>query len=326
MESAVILLVILTFICLTLAFYFYVSRDLEIYRRRVDQRLQKLVTERGAATVSKRDIQEIKQELLSEAPLIHQILLRFEVFNELQSIMRQADLAEITVYRFVMLSLIGGFVVGSIVGAFGRSLFVMLGATILASLVPLLFVLNRRRKRFKRFLEQLPDAIEMLIRSLQAGHSFSAGLQAVATEMPDPVAREFGKAYEEQNLGLSMKVALENLAERVPIMDLKLCVTAILIQREVGGNLTEVLSNISHTIRDRFRIQGEIRVKTAQARLSGLIVSALPFILFFWINVANPKYLETLYRHQMGIYILGTGIVMQLIGWLIIRKIVRIEV
>lgn len=325
METIVVLLVLLTFICLTLAFYFYVSRDLELYQRKVDQRLQKLMTERGATTISKRDIQEIKQELLSEAPLIHQVLLRFEVFNDLQSVLRQADYSDITVYRFVILSLIAGFSIGIITGTLGRSVFVMLVTTIIVSLLPFLFVLNRRRKRFKQFLEQLPDAIEMMIRSLQAGHSFSAGLQAVATEMPDPVAREFGKAYEEQNLGLSVKVALENLAERVPIMDLKLCVTAILIQREVGGNLTEVLANISHTIRDRFRIQGEIRVKTAQARLSGYIVSALPFILFFWINVANPKYLESLYRHPMGVYILGTGIVMQVIGWLIIRRIVRIE-
>lgn len=326
MESIVIILIFLTFICLTLAFYFYVSRDLEIYRRRVDERLQKLISERGATTVSKRDIQEIKQELLSDAPFIHQILLRFEVFNELQALLRQADFTKITVYRFVMISLIAGFIVGSIIGGLGRSLFVMLVTTVIVSTLPFLFVINRRRKRFKLFLEQLPDAIEMMIRSLQAGHSFSSALQAVATEMPDPVAREFGKAYEEQNLGLSMKVALENLAERVPIMDLKLCITAILIQREVGGNLTEVLANISHTIRDRFRIQGEIRVKTAQARLSGYIVSALPFILFFWINVANPKYLESLYNHPAGAYILGAGVLMQVIGWLIIRRIVKIEI
>ncbi len=326
MEIAVIIFIVLTFICLTLAFYFYVSRDLEKYQRRVEERLQRLIDERGAATVSKRDIQEIKQELLSEAPKIHQLLLRFEIFSELQAILRQADFTRITVYRFVVISLIIGFVVGTIPGLYARSLFVMFVTTVMVSLFPLFFVLSRRRKRFKLFTEQLPDAIEMMIRSLQAGHSFSSALQAIATEMPDPVAREFGKAYEEQNLGLSMKVALENLAERLPIMDLKLCVTAILIQREVGGNLTEVLSNISHTIRDRFRIQGEIRVKTAQARLSGYIVSALPFILFFWINVANPKYLESLYNHPMGYYILGAGVMMQFIGWLIISRVVKIEV
>lgn len=325
MELTVIIFTLLTVTFLALAFYFYISRDLEKYQRRVEERLQKLIEERGPATISKRDLLEIKQDLLSEVPFIHAALLRFEVFNELQAILKQADYTRITVYRFVTSSLIVGFVVGIILGVYGRSVFVMLVTTVVVSTIPLIFVLSRRRTRMRNFIEQLPDAIEMMIRSLQAGHSFSAALQAVATEMPDPVAREFGKAYEEQNLGLSMKVALENLAERIPLMDLKLCVTAILIQREVGGNLTEVLSNISHTIRDRFRIQGEIRVKTAQARLSGYIISALPFILFFWINLANPKYLDSLYKHPMGYYVLGAGIFMQVVGWLIIRRIVKIE-
>ena len=325
MELTVIIFTLLTITFLALAFYFYISRDLDKYQRRVEERLQKLIAERGPATISQRDLMDIKQELLSEVPFIHQALLRFEVFNNLQSILKQADYTRITVYRFVTSSLIAGFIVGSILGVYGRSIFVMLVTTIVVSMIPLIFVLNRRRVRMRNFIEQLPDAIEMMIRSLQAGHSFSSALQAVATEMPDPVAREFGKAYEEQNLGLSMKVALENLAERIPLMDLKLCVTAILIQREVGGNLTEVLSNISHTIRDRFRIQGEIRVKTAQARLSGYIVSALPFILFFWINLANPKYLDSLYNHPLGYYVIGAGIFMQVVGWLIIRRIVRIE-
>jgi tight adherence protein B len=299
---------------------------LERYHRRVEERLQKLIDERGPAVVSQRDIQELKQELLSDIPLFHQVLLRFEVFNRLQAILRQAEFTNITVYKFVVSSLIAGFVVAIIPALAQRSFFVWLVSLVVVSLLPLFYVLNRRRKRFKLFVEQLPEALEMIVRSLQAGHSFSSALQAIATEMPDPVAREFGKAYEEQNLGLSMKVALENLAERIPIMDLKLCVTAILIQREVGGNLSEVLANISHTIRERFRIQGEIRVKTAQARLSGYIVSALPFIMFFWINAANPKYLQSLYDHPMGMYILGTGIVMQIVGWLIISRVVKIEV
>lgn len=280
MELLGIIFVSLTLIFLTLAIYFYIGRDLERYHRRVEERLQKLIDERGPAVVSQRDIQELKQELLSDIPLFHQVLLRFEVFNHLQAILRQAEFTNITVYKFVVSSLIAGFLVAIIPALAQRSFFVWLVSLVVVSLLPLFYVLNRRRKRFKLFVEQLPEALEMIVRSLQAGHSFSSALQAVATEMPNPVAREFGKAYEEQNLGLSMKVALENLAERIPIMDLKLCVTAILIQREVGGNLSEVLANISHTIRERFRIQGEIRVKTAQARLSGYIVSALPFIMF----------------------------------------------
>src|SRR5262245_15086590 len=323
MAGVLFTLILFAFILLTVAFYIFVSRDTDQYRRRVDERLKQLVQERGGA--SQREMQLIKEELLSNVPMFHRALIRFGVFNQLQMTLRQADL-KITVYRFVLSSLIAGFVMGLIVFIITSSLMAMLMATAIVMVAPLMVVLNKRRRRFHTFLEQLPDALELMVRSLQAGHSFSSALQMVATEMPEPIAREFGKAYEEQNLGLNLKSALENLVERVPLLDLKLCVTAVLIQREIGGNLSEVLRNISHTIRERFRIQGEIRVKSAQARLSGYIVSALPFFLFFWINLVNPAYMKTLYDHPSGVYILGAGVVMQVVGWLIIRKIVDIEV
>lgn len=308
---------------LAVAIYFFVSRDTDAYRRRIDERMKQLVQERGGA--SQREMHLLKEELLSSVPAMHRVLIRFEIFNKLQAILRQADMT-ISVYRFVTLSLIGGFVFGLLLFLFSRSLIAMLLGTVVVMSIPYMYVANRRRRRFYTFLEQLPDALELMVRSLQAGHSFSSALQMVATEMPEPIAREFGKTYEEQNLGLNIKSALENLIERVPILDLKLCVTAVLIQREIGGNLSEVLRNISHTIRERFRIQGEIRVKSAQARLSGYIVSALPFFMFFWINVVNPGYMKSMYDHPWGVYILGAGVVMQLVGWLIIRKIVAIEV
>ncbi|MEP7340917.1 MAG: type II secretion system F family protein [Acidobacteriota bacterium] len=308
---------------LVVAFYFFVSRDTDAYRKRIDERLKQLVTERGGA--SQREMQLLKDELLSTVPLFHRTLIRFQVFNQLQNTLRQADLT-ITVYRFVIYSMIGGFFAGLILFFFTRSLMAMFIMAVIGMAAPFFWVGNKRRRRFHRFLEQLPDALELMVRSLQAGHSFSSALQMVATEMPDPIAREFAKTYEEQNLGLNIKSALENLIERVPILDLKLCVTAVLIQREIGGNLSEVLRSISHTIRERFRIQGEIRTKSAQARLSGYIVSALPFFLFFWINIVNPSYMKTLYDHPNGVYILGTGVVMQIVGWLIIRKIVDIEI
>ncbi|HMV83876.1 MAG TPA: type II secretion system F family protein [Blastocatellia bacterium] len=308
---------------LIVAFYFFVSRDTDAYRKRIDERMKQLVQERGGA--SQREMQLLKDELLSTVPVFHRALIRFEIFNKLQTMLQQADV-KITVYRFIISSMIGGFIAGLIAFFFSRSLVAMFILTVVVMIAPLLWVSAKRRRRFNTFLEQLPDALELMVRSLQAGHSFSSALQMVATEMPDPIAREFGKTYEEQNLGLNIKSALENMVERVPILDLKLCVTAVLIQREIGGNLSEVLRNISHTIRERFRIQGEIRTKSAQARLSGYIVSALPFFLFFWINLVNPGYMKTLYDHPNGIYILGTGIVMQMVGWLIIRKIVDIKV
>jgi tight adherence protein B len=268
-------------------------------------------------------MQLLKQELLSTIPLIHQTLIRFEVFNRLQNVLRQADL-KITVYRFINYSMIAGFAVGLLTFLFSKSVMAMLLIAVIVMLMPLIVVLDWRRRRFRSFLEQLPDALELMVRSLQAGHSFSSALQTVATEMPDPVAREFGRAYEEQNLGLNLKAALENLLDRMPVLDLKLCVTAILIQREIGGNLSEVLKNISHTIRERFRIEGEIRIKSAQARLSGYVISALPFLLFLWINLTNPGYMKTMYEHPKGYYILGAAVAMQVLGWMIIRKIVNV--
>lgn len=318
-----IIFVVATFFFLTLAIYFFVSRDTDAYRKKVDDQLKKMIKDRGGA--SRREIEILREELLSTIPTIHRMLIRFEVFNRLQNILRQADL-NITVYRFIIGSLVAGFLVGLTTFFFSGSMIAMLIVTISVMSAPLMVVLQKRSKRFNSIVEQLPDALEMMVRSLQAGHSFSSALQMVATEMPDPIAKEFGKTYEEQNLGLNIKVALENLVERVPILDLKLCVTAVLIQREIGGNLSEVLRNISHTIRERFRIQGEIRVKSAQARLSGMIVSALPFFLFFWINLVNAGYMKPLYDHPNGVYILGTGIGMQIIGWMIIRKIVDVEV
>src|SRR5687767_635924 len=173
----------------------------------------------------------------------------FKVFNRLQTALRQADL-KITVYPFVTLSLIAGILAGLAVFLLSRSLpATLITATIVAA-TPSAFAFDKRRRRFRDLQSQLPDALELMIRSSQAGHSFISGLQVVATEMSEPIAREFGKAYEEQSLGLNMKLALENMVGRAPIPDLKLCVTAALIQREIGGALSETMRNISHMIRE----------------------------------------------------------------------------
>ncbi len=248
----------------------------------------------------------------------------FKVFDRLQTALRQADL-KITVYPFLTLSLIAGFIAGLIIFLLSGSLTATLMMAAVVVTAPPIYALDKRRRRFRAFLSQLPDALELMIRSLQAGHSFISALQVVATEMPEPIAREFGKAYEEQSLGLNMKSALENLVERVPILDLKLCVTAALIHREIGGALSDALRNISHTVRERSRIQDEIRVKSAQARWPGYIVSASPFLIFFWINLVDPSYMKTFYDHEYGVYALGAGAAMQIAGWLIIRKIVNIQ-
>jgi len=248
----------------------------------------------------------------------------FRVFPLLRTALRQAGL-KITVYPFVAISLIAGFVVGLAVFLFSGSLTAALITTAVVTAAPSIYAIDKRRRRFHTFLSQLPNALELMIRSLQAGHSFVSALQVVATEAPEPIAREFGKAYEEQSLGLNMKSALENLVERVPILDFRLCVTAALIHREIGGDLSEALQKVNHTIRERSRIRGAIQVKSAQARWPGYVASASPFFLFYSINLVNPSYMKTFYNHEHGVYALSVGAFMQAVGWLITREIVNIQ-
>lgn len=317
-------LIALFLLSLAVAFYFFITRDTDLYRQRIEERLKDMLEARGL-TGSEREMRLLREEMLSDIPRLHRFLLRFGLVNQLKTLLRQASL-RIVVNIFILISLMAAIFGGWITLGLTRSLALSLIMMPLAGSLPLMYVLRLRRQRFNQFIGQLPDALELIIRSLQAGHSFITAMQTVATEMPDPIAREFGKVYEEQNLGLSSKIALENLVERLPIPDLKLCVTAILIQRETGGNLAEVLQNISRTIRERFRIQGEIRVKTAQARLSGYVVSALPFILFLFINLTNPGYMKPLYEHEWGSWILTGAVLMQMIGWMIIRRITNIAI
>jgi tight adherence protein B len=176
------------------------------------------------------------------------------------------------------------------------------------------------------FLEQLPDALELMSRALQAGHAFAESLHMISTEMPEPVATEFRKTYEEQNLGLSLKLALENLSERVPILDLRFCVTAIMIQRETGGNLAEILEKVSVTIRERFRILEDLNTLTTSARMSAWILCGLPLFVAVAVTVMNPDYMSVLWRDPRGHNLLFAAAFMQITGMLIIKKILKIKI
>lgn len=248
----------------------------------------------------------------------------FKIFNRLQTALRQGGL-QITVYPFVALSMFAGLFAGLTVLLFSGSPAPPLMTAAIVTAAPSFFALDKRRRRFRAFRSQLPDAMELMIRSLQAGHSFISALRVVAMEMPEPIAREFGRAYEEQSLGLNMKSALENLIERAPILDLKLCVTAALIHREIGGALSEALRNIIPMIRERARIDDEIRIKSAQMRWTLYVIGASPFLLFISISLVDPSYMKTFYDHKYGVYALGAGAALQIAGWLIIHKIVNIQ-
>jgi tight adherence protein B len=192
--------------------------------------------------------------------------------------------------------------------------------------IPFLFVLLKRRGRLKKFASQLPDALELVARALRAGHSLGAGMHLVAEEMPAPIADEFGRVFEEQNLGMPIEEALKNLCERVPNLDLRFFVTSVGIQRQTGGDLAEILDKIGYVIRERYRILGQVKALTGEGRLSGVVLIALPFALFGFMLNAKPDYIEPLWTTDLGRKMSAFAIVAQILGALVIRKIVNIKV
>ena len=244
--------------------------------------------------------------------------------NSLQKLITQADL-KIAPAVFVMictgLAVIG--IVAAILMHFPGPM-LPLGASM--GFVPLGFLYMRRRNRLKRFAAQLPDALELIGRALRAGHSLSSGFQLVSVEMPTPIATEFQRTYEEQNLGVSLEDAIRNLGERVPNMDLHFFITAVSIQRQTGGDLAEILDKLGYVIRERFKIFGQVQALTAEGRLSGWILNGLPIVLILALLKLNPDYIMLLFQDPMGRKMLMATAVGQVFGALAIKKIVNIRV
>ncbi|MFV2067484.1 MAG: type II secretion system F family protein [Pirellulales bacterium] len=197
---------------------------------------------------------------------------------------------------------------------------------IAASALPLFWLLTRRRKRLKLFGAQLSAALELISRALRAGHSLAAGFSLVASEMSDPIAKEFGRVFEEQNLGVQLEDALDSLTNRIPNLDLKFFATAIVLQRQTGGDLAEILDKISRLIRERFALFGQVQALTGEGRLSGVVLLALPPVLFVVVWRLNPDYVMPLFTDPLGQKMLAGGVILQLLGALCIRKIVNIKV
>jgi tight adherence protein B len=178
----------------------------------------------------------------------------------------------------------------------------------------------------RRFEEQFPEALDLLSRALRAGHAFTTAMSMVADEAPDPIGPEFKKSFDEQNFGLPLKDALNNLSERVPLLDVRFFVTAVLIQRETGGNLSEILDNLAHVVRERFKILRQVRVYTAHGRLTGYTLLALPAALAVLLFMLNPGLMNLLFQERMGQMLLTSAIVLQVIGFFWIKQVVKIEV
>lgn len=197
---------------------------------------------------------------------------------------------------------------------------------LILTVLPFFWLLFRRKRRLAAFAKQLPEALELMSRALRAGHSLGAGFSLVAEEMRAPINQEFHRVFEEQNLGIPLDAALDNMTERIPNLDLKFFATAVILQRQTGGDLAEILDKIGYLVRERFKIWGQVQALTGEGRLSGIVLLALPPVLFLAVYKLNPEYVTPLFTDPMGRKMLFGGIVMQLLGAVVIRKIINIKV
>ena len=273
----------------------------------------------------------LRDEMLSKIPALDSLLRRSALVSSLQTLLSQADL-KIRAVNLLILCLLSSAALGIVsllatgpLPANESALFVGMGM-VLGAILPYSFASHRRTRRFQRFEELFPEAIDTLARAVRAGHAFTTALELIANEISEPVASEFRKLFEEQKFGLPVRDALLNLSERVPLVDVKFFVTAVMLQRETGGNLAEILDNLSYVIRERFKILRQVRVYTAQGRLTMMLLMGLPPIIVVSMLVLNPSFIQPLFADPIGHALIVAGLSLQTLGYFVIRKTIQIQV
>jgi tight adherence protein B len=321
----VVLLAVLVFVVVALA-VFVVGSLLD--QRSAQARLlrERLATvEKAAERAPSEELALLRDEMLSQIPALDSLLRRSSRISGLQTMLSQANL-KWRAGNILIFCVASGAGVGLLVLLFsGFPQFVWLGV-ILGALMPYSYASYRRTKRFQKFEELFPQAIDTLARAVRAGHAFTTALELIANEISEPVASEFRKLFEEQKFGLPVRDALINLTERVPLVDVKFFVTAVMLQRETGGNLAEILDNLSYVIRERFKIMRQVRVYTAQGRLTMMLLMGLPPIIVVTMLLMNPSFIHPLFADPLGHTLVVAGITLQTIGYFVIRRIIQIQV
>jgi tight adherence protein B len=290
-----------------------------LYRERLQSINQ--ATARGSSP----ELDLLRNEVLSEIPALQRFLAGSVYGQSLQQRLSQAQM-KIRPGFFILLTIGLGAICSIIAYQVTRHLLLTLVFTVFGAALPTLLLNYRRRKRFKKFEDKFPEAIDLLGRSIRAGHAFSTALELIATETEEPIAGEFRKLFEEQKFGLPLRDALINLGERVPLIDVKFFGTAVLLQKETGGNLAELLDKLSYVMRERFKILRQLRVFTAQGRMTLLILMALPPILLFVLSLLNPEFVGPLFHDPIGHNLIAVGLVLQASGYFMIRRIIDIKV
>jgi tight adherence protein B len=313
---------LLVFLAFVVAFYAWRASTLTEGQKRIQEQLRRLsmVGREGGV-----DSAILRDKRLSDITFVDRLLSSLPISRDLELLLYQAGLTW-RVGTLVLLMLLTG-AVGFLLCALvlHRPLVgLLVGAAV--AFIPYAWVRSKKTKRMNQFSEQLPDALDLMTSALRAGLSFPAALQLVAQESPEPLAQEFAVTFDEQNLGLDMREALTNLTERVDSLDLKFFVTAVIIQRETGGNLAEIMESIARIIRERFRILGDVKARTAHGRLTGMILSVLPIALAIIFSIIAPQYMVAFFRDPAGQVLLMMCLVMQIAGYIWIRRVIAIKV
>jgi tight adherence protein B len=320
---AIVILTFLLILGIVLgAYYAFVVRPERGERSTLIARLAK---PKVATQLLKAGALERPVEKLSGVLAVQAVLSRAKgLSGPIERLIMQSGL-QITVGTLVMASVLLGCVGYLAVKTLTHFTLLGLAAAPLLASIPCTFVRWKRTRRFGMFEEQFPEAVELMARALRAGHAFPTGILMVADEIPSPVGAEFKLLYDRQNFGMPLSDALKGMAERVPILDARFFTTAVLTQRETGGNLSEILDNLAAVIRDRFKVKRQVRAVTAHGRITGWILAGLPVALALVLSVVSPEYMKPMITEPLGIKMLGIGATMQVIGSLIIRKLVNIR-
>lgn len=293
------------------------------------QRKKKVVgmlqTVTGETIVSETTV--LKEAGEQEDPLT-QLVARFNLTQKLQARIQQAGL-DWSVGKFLLLTA-GGIVIGALVGLRFKILIFQwsssIGLALILGLFPYLYVMRKRTARLGAFEEQFPEALDFLARAMRAGHAFSVSLEMLADESPEPLGKEFRQVFNEQNLGSPIEVALQNLATRIPLLDVSFFVSSVMLQKETGGNLAEILTKLAYVIRERFRLKGQVKAASAHGKVTGLVLSVMPVVLMFALLIVAPGYLQGMAKDPDGKWIILGAIIGQFLGYYFIRRIVNIKV
>lgn len=287
-----------------------------------EDRLAAIASRRGTAATSK------QPSLLMAGGFDDTKNLMDELFKNMPALSEYLSQADISLSPAKFMGIVAACFIGGTAAMIATPLPILLApiAGLVLATLPVAYLSYCRKRRLAKFGRQMPEALELLGRSLRAGHSLANGFGLVGSEMDEPISKEFRRVFEEQNFGIPLEEALEDLSKRVPNMDLRFFATAVILQRTTGGDLSEILDKIGHLVRERLQILGQVQALTGEGRLSGIVLLAMPPALFLFMLKLNPDYVMMLFKDELGHYMLGLALVTQVIGALVIKKIITIKV